>query len=484
MALAKRWKTSAAFLLAASIILSLSACQATPEQGVVVGKNTEELIEKAAAKTSGSLAQRVNAPETVQTSFSSTSGKLHVTVDAQVYVPGAKAVPIIRVTPEIITQEQASALIRELTTGELYDPDRPLSKDEIAEMILEAKRMLSEGPSADDPLYQTEGLETWEQTKREEIDWLQEQYADVPETVNVQLMEDTFEDRSYGGTSKWIEGKVFCSDGSPAAINIVTYDAPEEGWSQAFFTRQVPDDEMPGWAWYGWSSDQYALNLNGVDISQVPDVTISEDEAKALCESVVEILDLPGMAVSYPVSKVYSMENYGHPVKCAWALRYTREVSGIPITYTSDYYGAGDASNQYAASWPHEHLDFYVNDDGIVDMYMLSPMKICDAVTEDSSLMEFDQVMDTFEKMFLISSGDQEMDLTIRSIRLGYARVLKQDEPGVGLLVPVWDFFGEGAAEGVNEMGETINYAIATPGHTFLTINAIDGSVIDRVLGY
>ena len=84
--------------------------------------------------------------------------------------------------------------------------------------------------------------------------------------------------------------------------------------------------------------------------------------------------------------------------------------------------------------------------------------------------------MDVFEKMYIVDNGGAEKNVTIDSICLGYARVLKQDETGVGLLVPAWDFFGTVTdADGtVYEEGD----------RSLLTINAIDGSIIDRGLGY
>ncbi|NLB42889.1 MAG: hypothetical protein GX815_11660, partial [Clostridiales bacterium] len=65
-------------------------------------------------------------------------------------------------------------------------------------------------------------------------------------------------------------------------------------------------------------------------------------------------------------------------------------------------------------------------------------------------------------------------------------RVTEQDVGDSGLVIPVWDFFGTltlkskpgqpNLAEG--DDGGRYTYT------SFLTINAIDGSIIDRELGY
>lgn len=82
--------------------------------------------------------------------------------------------------------------------------------------------------------------------------------------------------------------------------------------------------------------------------------------------------------------------------------------------------------------------------------------------------------------------------LTIDRIALGYACVLDGEGADSYRLTPVWDFYGsmveeydeplsEGSGWATNENGEVEETAL---GRSFLTINAIDGSVIDRIAGY
>ena len=66
----------------------------------------------------------------------------------------------------------------------------------------------------------------------------------------------------------------------------------------------------------------------------------------------------------------------------------------------------------------------------------------------------------------------------VDKILLSLQRINEQDSAENGLLIPVWTFYGD----------STFHYA---NGHSstkteqgFLTINAIDGSIIDRALGY
>ena len=113
---------------------------------------------------------------------------------------------------------------------------------------------------------------------------------------------------------------------------------------------------------------------------------------------------------------------------------------------------------------------------GIGNRAFCSCISLTHVTLPDSALLPFGDIMDIFEKMYVVQNDGRAMDVAVSDIRLGYTRVLKQDEDGVGLLVPAWDFFGTVSYE--NKL------AYAQPDDSLFTINAIDGTVIDRSLGY
>ena len=94
--------------------------------------------------------------------------------------------------------------------------------------------------------------------------------------------------------------------------------------------------------------------------------------------------------------------------------------------------------------------------------------------------MDFADVTDIFQKMFAVKYDGEDMDVTIDAVRLSYMRVSEQDKNYTGLLVPVWDFYGSQTWT----LGNGEPYTFCDPDASLLTINAIDGSIIDRSLGY
>ena len=119
------------------MLLSAAACQPTPEQDIVVGKDTDRLIDKASEGLGDeSVAEKVNAPLRYEADFVSSDGMTAVSANAAVDVPEASTAPIIRISTGSISQEQADVLLHELVRSKLYDPYSAPSKSSIMKQIL------------------------------------------------------------------------------------------------------------------------------------------------------------------------------------------------------------------------------------------------------------------------------------------------------------------------------------------------------------
>ena len=137
--------------------------------------------------------------------------------------------------------------------------------------------------------------------------------------------------------------------------------------------------------------------------------------------------------------------------------------------------------------WSGENVRVYVNDDGIVGFDYEIPLELMETVVEDSSIKSFDDIKKTFESMIVANyasdtSSDDDTNLstnvTVDKVVLRYTRVSEQDSFSTGLMVPVWDFIGSVSYEGDASKLEAEKNSVV------LTINAIDGTIIDRTVGY
>ena len=124
-----------AILLCMAVAFGAAACQKTPESPIVVGNNTEKMIEQAQKENSDTVTEscepinlyvHLNAPKTYSQELVSKEGKLRVFADAQVLLPSCE-LPIVRVRPTEFTLEQvqcfAEVLIGDDAAYVRYDYD-------------------------------------------------------------------------------------------------------------------------------------------------------------------------------------------------------------------------------------------------------------------------------------------------------------------------------------------------------------------------
>ena len=128
---------------------------------------------------------------------------------------------------------------------------------------------------------------------------------------------------------------------------------------------------------------------------------------------------------------------------------------------------------------PYEELELYVTQDGIARADWGHAIEVTAMLSEDCELLTFEQIMDIFATVAPLSiqsmEGEGNNTLSINRAVLGYMCLQERGKPTSYRLVPVWDFYG--VRTFAREHYDFHNWS-------YLTINAIDGTIIDRDLGY
>lgn len=158
---------------------------------------------------------------------------------------------------------------------------------------------------------------------------------------------------------------------------------------------------------------------------------------------------------------------------------YRRDVDGIPVTPVSMQISWHAMEDAYMPPLPYERLYVDVGAEGIFCLRYEHPAQVGKRLMQDVELLPFEQIMSVFGSIapLTIAStehGDNNM-LMIDRIELGYMCVQMKDDPSCYQLIPVWDFFGTYSVS-----GEVYSHYMEPR----VTINAIDGTVIDRSYGY
>ena len=142
-----------------------------------------------------------------------------------------------------------------------------------------------------------------------------------------------------------------------------------------------------------------------------------------------------------------------------------------------------------APMWFYESFSIIVGEDGICSLEWSAPMSIDGIISDDSTLLPFSEIEGVAEKMLGViyearakeSEYVESLKLNIDRVELSLQRIAQRDYFDSGLLVPAWSF--SGTLEQTLNWRDGSTYTNTETG-TFLTINAVDGSIIDLQKGY
>ena len=496
------------FLLLA---LLLTACQTTPEADIVVQKNTEQMIEAAKvtpeAAADKTLTELYGIPETLSFTDTGAEGKLTITVDAAVEAP-EKPLPIVRVEAAQFSQGTVTGLWNAFLGGmPMLETVREQTKDDIVASILYYKQVQS------GVLEST----TLPEEAQEYIDELEAQYASAPESI-VPVPAD--------GMLKTVT-EDFTAIGAPdVVLHYEGIDAQSEDKMYNFSVRNDRDNTEPiSWSDYdaqgkeiggttipvnrGASlycsynvSDKFYVfaGNSGVVVRRIRRADAVPVEAAALlklspaeaAQKVEAFLRKAGVGEMMGIADIYLLddkdEHNGRPEATGYAyeLVCTHLVDGVPVAYLSNAHSSGRSEKgAEAPRWNYENLTFLLNDDGLLSAHWFAPMNITETVSKTAALKPFSEIEQIAKKMLSVkyepeakSGYYRSVEITIDRVTLSLQRVAEQDHFDRGLLVPVWNFFG------ICKMESAVGGYSNIESGSFLSINAIDGSIIDKDLGY
>ena len=442
-------KKTISLVLAGVLALGLLAgCEATPDTPAVIIKDQEQMLETAAnGRENSALFASLEVPDRFTGEWTGLNGKLTVKADAEILLPNADKIPTGRVTGREFTQDDLDNFLRVFLKGQPYYEVVPITKQR-AQQMLERFQAMQRGEI---PL---------EGASYEDLPGLIEQYAEAvrtaPDENELRLAPTSFVDNGYfSEMNGW--GTV---DGKEVHLNVIHWG--DAGMNKtAFF---IPP--------YGDWNESYVIPADHVG-DALPHERIfpafSADDALRMGDALMAELGL-GNVICDQLQPVFFYNHhylYGGEDRGGWAdmdpdeliegtgyqLQYVRCVNGFPISYTREQGNAVE----------HE-----------------SPYNEPTVELEDTQLMSFPEITDIFQRMIMVKNsyleGGDGTTYYVNRVHLGLMRIKAKDTRGEGLLVPVWDFWG--TRDFPADSGEYVDEQI------LLTVNAIDGTVIDRNLGY
>ena len=470
-----------AILLITVMAFGAAACQKTPESPIVVGNNTEKMIEQAQKENSDTVTEscepinlyvHLNAPKTYSQELVSKEGKLRVFADAQVLLPSCE-LPIVRVRPTEFTLEQVQCFA-EVHIGDdaayvRYDYDNQ-TRGACERRIERLRYGLSDWTGIGQYIFDLQYNTV--QEAEAALSELVTKAAAAPEAYPVYTPDFEWEYRK-----SWINGKEVENNDTYLTL-FSTKDQATFSYLEIRNARQssglaemvyIRDYELP--------LDTYFDDIyTGSEA-----LHLSAEAARQQAEQTIAQMGIAGFACTSNVLTSYRTE-YDEK-KPAYHITFTRQIGAVTETYTN----AEAALDDYNQPWYYEVIHVLIDEGGILRFEYKSPYEIVETVVANTKLLSFDKIQDIFEKMSLIvdneidynpvwdSSGGMEYHIT--TVRLGLVCV-REKNTDTGLLVPAWDFLGyERGRMSSDTNWRTVNTNELEP---YLTINAIDGNIIER----
>ncbi len=486
---------AAAFLLSLTLLLSCftTACQPTPEQEVVINKGDDALgnavlntpagaggdNKPADADVTAQLRASIGAPEHWSDTLTTEDGKVSITADADVTVPNAVKLPVANAELRSFSQSDIDHVMSVLFGDGLtwYD-GTTFTKEWVQARLLEEKEELA-GLDPNDSEY-----EFWKTKIEGAIEGYEEMYANAPYLSELTPMDTTIRDLSEGSLRY-------------KGVNLRT---EIDGETNRFTCGDWPNGHIFGIS-AGLGKD-YLAYFGGCNLNAPWGVKMNAEEAgeqaKAIVSKLTNELELcftaPALAFEDETNR-----NWG------WACVFMRAVNGVQSMYTCEEVG-GDMESQVQNPVQYEKIVVVLDDEGLLSFSWDSAMDITSIENEDVAILSFNEIatraveqVSVFRRYEI--QNDPDVSITITRAELGLMRVAKQN--GGYYYLPVWNFYSDlehsaayiakyykgedgGAIDEVDENGNYLGGKTAgfPQNYGSVTINAIDGSVINKDLGY
>ncbi len=495
-------------ILAAGLCASiLAGCQETPKESIVKQKGAANVKEyESAEHTDSPLRETLGAPEHYKNEKTYENGALVIDTDADVVLPNVQSINTYAVSAKEASQE----LIETVTNaffeeGKFYSSYtyNQWTKEDYQKEITILKKYKAEGNL--DPYEMGKDEETGEMYFNiDEIIAMDEQkMRNAPDEITKEEVKPSFglehlEDvKGDGSKEEKVKDETDFWGVAETKEGIYDYHitnglAPDT----VFKIEKKRDDIKDTREFAAWLEGEYGIKReedreSGISEEKAEEyIGISYEEAEKTAKERVEKLgwnlDIYGWdyALFYHGEQGVKNDNV---LDGGYMFHFTRMLDEVPITYTSSYGGGLEDMDSTLKPWSYERCDVIVGDDGVQKVEIFNPYDIGEVQTENVKLMSFEEIIKIYEQMMEVSNADvaeleKKRTYHIKKITLGLTRIYDPNtDNDTGLLVPVWDFFGGFDVED-EEYGFTNSGEYSTQSH--MTINAIDGTVIDRELGY
>ena len=479
-----------------------TACQPTPEEPIVIGKGDGlgDLIQATPSASSNAspsestqdndaLYTKLGAPKHWNLETTALADKLNITADVDIELPGVSQLPAATASLSEFTQEDLDKIANVLGVkgSEWTKIINVPTKEQIEQWIIDDEEEIANSDDAFRVEKAKDNLEAHEQL-----------YKDAPYESELKKTLTEFEmseEEFYEGTTGVrFEGTTMI-DGQPFYLYAGNI------FGKSVRTVRANFGSRPAGFWGTYIDKPYGISLTKEQAA---------DQASEIAKQLTNELTLCYVVPTGGQKQEDMSRNWG------WACVFMREINGCPTAYESTDVGS-DMETTVSEPVPYEKMVIVMDDMGMVSFKWETPMTIKSIDNPDVTLLPFDEISKRAAAQIgqrwaynaIEAKSNEGKDMSdpgctaiITKVELGLMRVAKADSDDY-YYIPVWNFFtdfehtddyweriGEEPFswedhDYVDEQGNSTSMVSSYPqAWGAVTINALDGSVINRDLGY
>jgi len=461
------------------VVVLFSACQPTPEAPIIVNKNDgklEETIHSDSAENSAN--EQIGADEGLkwEETFASTDGTTNIIVDAAIEVPETDTLPVVDCAPHTFTIEEVRGIVKEIYGDDpIYTNYKPNNGMWLKLTLVEQKRNLESlkttGAYPPDTNYTFDDLE-------EEIKFVENQIRETEELI-------------YGsdGEEKKADELEYRNENGSYALKLINDKEPKIYFYAAYQEESITSIVEHGVD--GVSIDSlYKPLQKGEDIG----IAISREEAEKIALDAIHSYGLADCMITSAHLAEIKYNSAPDQIRSGYGFKIARTIGGVPSIHIPEFIGTkafGVDGAEYREPWRPEQIWVVVGEEGVLQVQWELPSKIIRTSNENVKILSWEEIKAIASKQLKhslsvvsdspwIEEGTVIRDATVERIVLNMMRVAKKDTIDEYYYLPVWDFIGS-IKDTADEVTVESDFSTEI---SFLTLNAIDGSVIDRGLGY
>jgi hypothetical protein len=467
------------------MMVFMSACQPTPEEPVIQSKDGDLVQQVVDASSEENQDELQEDKEVIQEQIEAINeyfnmefqinDRVNVVVDAEVSVPAYEKIPMVRVKPENFTTEHLQILIDEVFgDNTVYFQGNGVSiwSKEEAEEILVSLRAFN----------QNDNLKPHIKSHLEKsINSMERFHASSPKREEEEIYDGTL--IPVENSSRYlsmIDVKCYLGRTQAAQINMTQTGNKADG--QLWLRNQD----------YGVVYNTFE-QYEGIDADKID---VPYEECKQAAIDLVKALDgmdtnmtLFSSGIGYSIGFFADYTKETSP-QC-YIFTFAREYNGVLVKPVGIF--SQSDSIDYSSRISTESINIKIDNEGIWSVNWGDLTQYTETLAEDMPLMDFESINEVFKdyceyKFSWVPTGndvpeDMTVTININEVELNLMMTPEKDNLESYIMIPVWDYIGD------------IDYDepyVGQDGYTYdgqknvaiLTINAIDGTVIDREQGY